>query len=169
MLTLLASVVALQSPGWAKRAAMGNSNDASVVVNGAPLPDRAVIRNDIVLVPMRPIFEALGADVRWYPENRKVVAHKDGQTISLVLGRAFAETPQRVRLAYPARMVHDRVMVPLRFVSEALGARVHWEPRRRVARVDLDDARRRHDDARRRHDDRRAPQSVQGSIGWWAR
>ena len=160
MLTLLASIVAFQSPAWANRHAMGSSNDASVVVNGAPLEDRAVIRNDIVLVPMRPIFEALGADVRWFPENQKVVAHKDGQTISLILGRTFAYTPQPVRLAYPARMMRDRVMVPLRFVSETLGAHVHWDARQRVARVDLDGERHHHDDLdgdRRRHDDRRGP------------
>lgn len=139
MSVLLAALV-LQGrhlgPGWRHRFAMGNSDDAAVRVNGQPLRDRAYIHNDSVLVPMRPIFEALGARLEWYPRTRKVVARKEGQTISLIVGQSFAYTPHPVRLLARPVMRGDRVFVPLRFVSEALGADVHWNARERVARVD---------------------------------
>ena len=137
MLILPLSALMLQSHGWARRYALGNGNHASVVVNGQRLHDRAVIRDNRVLVPMAPIFEALGADVRWYPETQKVVAHKNGQLISLIVGRNFAHTPKVVLLDYPPRIMHGRIMVPLRFVAETLGAHVGWEQRAKVARVDL--------------------------------
>ena len=48
--------------------------DISVSVNGEPLICDAspVIRNDRVLVPMRTVFEALGCDVSWNPEEYSV-------------------------------------------------------------------------------------------------
>ena len=115
---------------------MGNSTDAAVKVNGRTLDVPAYIHNDSVLVPMRPIFEALGARLDWFPRERKVVAHKEGQTIRLTVGEGVAYAPRPIRLLARPVMRGDRVFVPLRFVSEALGADVHWNARERVARVD---------------------------------
>jgi hypothetical protein len=133
-LTLLMIPQTTQARRW------GASEDAAVVVNGTRIADVAWIRDDRVQVPMRPIFERLGAVVQWFPENRKVVATKDRETISLIIGENFAYKLEPVPLDYPPRIVNGRVMVPLRFVSEALGARVRWDRGSRTAFVDTNGA-----------------------------
>ena len=137
---LLAAALVLQTrhagPGWQRRYRMGDSQDASVRVNGRTLDAPAYIHDNSVLVPMRPIFEALGATLQWFPRTRKVVAHKEGKTISLIVGENFAYTPDPVLMHVRPVMRGDRVFVPLRFVSEALGADVGWNAARRTARVD---------------------------------
>lgn len=115
----------------------GASDSAIVQVNDVPLAARALIRDDRVLVPMRAIFERLGATVQWYPENHKVVATKGDRTISLIPGQNFQYSMESggQYVDYPPRIIRGRLMVPLRFVSENLGAQVHWNPKRRVASV----------------------------------
>lgn len=117
----------------------GNGDHARVEVNGKAVAEDGIIRDNRVLLPMRAIFEALGAYVQWFPENRKVVATKDRKVVSLILGENAAYNPDRVILDYPPRMIKSRIMVPLRFVSETFGARVRWDQRTKTARVDLKD------------------------------
>lgn len=78
------------------------------------------------LVPLRTIFEALGANVQWYQDTQTVKAEKSGNQITLVIdGNAFINgilTP----LDVAARIVNGRTLVPLRFVSEAMGCQVEW-------------------------------------------
>ncbi|WP_010271945.1 stalk domain-containing protein [Paenibacillus senegalensis] len=79
------------------------------------------------VVQMRPLFEALGMEVKWHGESRSVSAVKEGVTILLVLDSHEAEVNGRsVQLERPAVLVNDHTMVPLRFVSESTGALVHW-------------------------------------------
>lgn len=108
---------------------------ATVVVDGAPLQTLALVREGRVQVPFRGIFERLGAVVRWIPENRKVVGTKDGRTITFLVGENFAYVPEHRLLDYPPRIVRGRVMVPIRFVGENLGAIVVWESERRTVRI----------------------------------
>ncbi|MGV3618914.1 MAG: copper amine oxidase N-terminal domain-containing protein [Fimbriimonas sp.] len=131
-LTIFLAPEAIQTP--AKR--WEASEDAAVVVDGKRLDDVAWIRDNRVQVPMRPIFEALGANVQWFPKNREVVALKDGKTISLFLNENFAYDRNSALLDYPPRIVNGRIMVPLRYVSEALGARVRWDRSARTAFID---------------------------------
>jgi hypothetical protein len=112
------------------------SENASVVVDGQPLRDTAWIRDSRVQVPMRAIFERLGATVQWLPGDRKVVATKGSDTITLVIGENFAYKNGAKLLDYPPRIRNGRVMVPLRFVSESLGARVRWSHNERTAFID---------------------------------
>ena len=123
----------LMSPPQMKR--WEASEDASVVVDGSRLNDKAWIRDNRVQVPMRPIFERLGATVQWIPGERKVVATKDGDTVTLVIGENFAYKNGAKLLDYPPRLVKGRVMVPLRFISESFGAQVRWSRSERTAFV----------------------------------
>lgn len=106
--------------------------DYSVVFNGEKLVfDQDPINvNDRVLVPMRGIFEAYGADVEWDEVNRIVTATTDDTVIELTIDadRAYINN-KRVALDVPAIIVEEtgRTMVPVRFVSEALDADVDWD------------------------------------------
>lgn len=107
----------------------GTAGAAEVYVDGINLdPDvKPVIVSGRVLVPFRDIFEALGAQVDWYPGTGKVVAYKGSTTVQLTIGGKAYKNGKPVALDVPARIIRGRTMVPLRFVSEAMGARVKWD------------------------------------------
>jgi hypothetical protein len=80
-----------------------------------------------ILVPMRGVFEMLGAGVRWDGATRTVHASSGSTTIALALGKNEATVNGKtVTLDQPAMSVEGRTMVPLRFLSQALGAKVDW-------------------------------------------
>jgi len=86
------------------------------------------IENGVTLVPLRAIFQALGAEVEWNGTTQTVTARKGGTTVMLIIGQKTAyKNGNPVDLQVPGRIVDGRTLVPLRFVSEALGAKVDWE------------------------------------------
>ncbi len=86
-----------------------------------------IIQKSQVLVPLRVIFEALGASVQWDATNQIVTAVKDDTEIQLVIdGQAYING-EPVDLSAPADIINGRVMVPLRFVSEAYDCQVNWD------------------------------------------
>lgn len=98
-------------------------NGQSQTYNPAP-----VIQKGTTIVPMRAIFEQLGANIDWNGQTRTVTATKDDIIISLTIGETVAYVNGRqVALAIPSQTINGRTMVPLRFVSEALGATVKWD------------------------------------------
>lgn len=104
----------------------------TVRVGGAALsfdvPPR--VENGRTLVPMRVIFEKLGASIHWDGKTQTVTAvhPATGTVIVLQVGSSTAQVSERpVTLDVPARLDGGRVLVPLRFVSEALGADVKWD------------------------------------------
>ncbi|MBT9158122.1 MAG: Oligopeptide-binding protein AppA [Firmicutes bacterium] len=101
-----------------------------VLINGAPLALAVppVIQNGRTLVPMRAIFEALGATVNWDDATSTVTAYRREQAVVLTIGNrtAWVNGPSR-QLDVPPVIVGGRTMVPLRFVAEALGAEVAWQ------------------------------------------
>ena len=115
-------------------AASAIAADVTVKLDGKQLHFDAepFIENDRTLVPMRKIFEAVGANVEWDEMTRTAVARrtKDGNVITVAIQidnpKAFIGTEGYV-LDTPARIVNDRTFVPLRFVIEALGEKVEWD------------------------------------------
>ncbi|RJO61786.1 MAG: MBL fold metallo-hydrolase [Dehalococcoidia bacterium] len=85
------------------------------------------IENSRTLVPLRVIFESLGAAVSWDETTRTVTASKDSTEIRLVIGGQAFKNGIPVEIDVPAKIISDRTMVPLRFVSESLGCYVHWD------------------------------------------
>ena len=119
--------------------AAANAQNIGVTVDGQPvnfMGAEPVMRNNSVLVPMRAIFERLGADLKWNQANQEVTANKDGKVIRLVIGERFADVDGKaIQLNSPAINDRGTTLVPLRFVSEALGAQVRWQPRNQMVVV----------------------------------
>lgn len=106
----------------------------TVEVDGRALAEARPIRSgQRVLVPMRSLFEALGATLDL--QGKRIVAKRGPDRVEVVLGSDRARVNDReVRLDEPARVVDGRTLVPLRFVAEALGARVGYDgPASRVS------------------------------------
>ncbi len=101
-----------------------------LVVDGQPLffDQPPVVIGGRVLVPLRGVFERLGAFVDWDPASNMVIATRGDTQVRLTIGSRQAFVNQRVVfLDVPALIVQARTLVPLRFVSEAMGARVDWD------------------------------------------
>jgi len=80
-----------------------------------------------VLVPLRGVFERLGATVMYDVATRTIMATQGATTVSLKIGDTQATVNgQQQTLSQPAQVVNGSTLVPLRFVSEALGADVRW-------------------------------------------
>lgn len=87
-----------------------------------------IIEKGRTLVPLRAIFEALGAEVTYSSLTKTVIATKDDTTITLQIGKNVTEVNDKSHnLDVPAKIVQGRTLVPIRFVSEALGANVEWD------------------------------------------
>uniref|UniRef100_UPI000481B308 stalk domain-containing protein n=1 Tax=Desulfovirgula thermocuniculi TaxID=348842 RepID=UPI000481B308 len=87
-----------------------------------------VVEQGRVLVPLRAIFEALGASVEWDGSTQTVTGRKEGTTVRLVIGQGTAYVNERpVSLDVPGKIINGRTMVPLRFIGESLGAEVNWD------------------------------------------
>ncbi|GMX65914.1 hypothetical protein Elgi_51850 [Paenibacillus elgii] len=83
--------------------------------------------NGSTLVPLRAMFESLGAAVEWESTTQTVTATREGKTIVLTIGSGIAYVNGvPVTLTAPAQLINGSTMVPVRFVSEALGGVVEW-------------------------------------------
>lgn len=86
-----------------------------------------VYKDGRVLVPLRGVFEEMGAIVEWDAPTRTVSAGSGSTDIRLVVGARTAwVNGVPTTLDVPAQIVGGRTMVPLRFLSESLGATVLW-------------------------------------------
>ena len=109
--------------------------DSSVRVyyNGTPISFNTYGQNpEIVdgrtLVPLRSIFEAMGVEVEWDNDTRTAVASRDGLTIKIQIGSdKMYKNNEAVPVDVPAQIINGRTMVPVRVISEALGADVVWD------------------------------------------
>lgn len=113
-------------------------SEIRVYVDGKPLALKPapVQKNGTLLVPMRPIFDALRAPVAWQQQTKTVFAQKGSRNISLKIGSAQAVVNGKaVKLSTPAQVIGGATMVPLRFVSEALEADAAWESRTKSVRI----------------------------------
>ncbi|MBQ6553651.1 MAG: copper amine oxidase N-terminal domain-containing protein, partial [Firmicutes bacterium] len=105
-------------------------NEIWVYLNGEKMifDSEPYIENGTTRVPMRAIFEGLGASVDYDGETKTVTAQKGDTKIELVIGSDNAlVNGKENKLLVPAEIKNSRTMVPLRFVSEALGAKVDWD------------------------------------------
>lgn len=91
---------------------------------------------DRVLVPLRAIMEALGAIVEWDAQTETVTARKQGFEFSHSVGKWFAyANGNQVNLDVPSRTENGRTLVPVRVISESLGATVDWDDDKRSVNI----------------------------------
>ncbi|MGE5675085.1 MAG: stalk domain-containing protein [Mycobacterium leprae] len=85
--------------------------------------------NGRVLVPVRTIMEALGAEVTWDQASHTVIAHKDGSELRLQIGNPvpLKDGKPLAALDVPAQIIGGRTLVPTRFVAESFEMEVRWE------------------------------------------
>lgn len=86
-----------------------------------------IIEQNHTLVPLRAIFEALGARVDWNAAEQSVTATKGTLNLKLTIGNPMAiKNGEMVDLEVPPRVVASRTLVPLQLVSSSLNSSVYW-------------------------------------------
>jgi len=79
------------------------------------------------LVPVRFVAEALGASVGWDEASQTVTVRKDSAEIKLIIAGQAYKNGRTAAMDVPAQIIGGRAMIPIRFVSEALGAAIRWD------------------------------------------
>lgn len=84
--------------------------------------------NNRTMVPMRKIFEAMGANVDWNGDTQTVTATKGDITIIMQINnRVIQVNGENITLDVPPQLVDNRTLVPARAVAESLKANVDWD------------------------------------------
>ncbi len=112
-----------------------------VVVNGnrVNFPDAEpfIDDNGRTQVPVRFVSEALGAEVGWEGSTKTVTISQGDKEIKIVIGKKeYTINGEKNLMDTEALLKEDRTFVPVRFVSEGLGARVDWDPAVRTVYID---------------------------------
>jgi carboxyl-terminal processing protease len=104
-----------------------NKKEAQVGQKAVALDAIPYLRNGRTLVPLRFMAEAFGSQVSWDKSKQAVVIVSGAKRIVLSPGEPKALIDgKEVKLEAPAELVNGRSFVPLRFISESLGARVDF-------------------------------------------
>lgn len=84
-------------------------------------------KNSRTMVPFRVLAQALGANVHWDAKERTVTLRKDDSKIVLTIGKSTAVLNGKTVVMDTVPVIQvNRTMIPARYVSEFLGAFVHW-------------------------------------------
>ena len=94
------------------------------------------IINNRIMVPMRKIFETMGADVEWNESTKTVTATKRNTKIMATIGSKDVYINGGTKTIDVApQVVSNRTMVPTRFIAESFGAKVVWNEELKTAYI----------------------------------
>ena len=99
-------------------------NNENKILDAAPL-----ISQNRTMVPLRFIAEAFGANVSWAQDTKTVTIVIDGKVLTMRINQeleGFGAAPI---------ISNGRTMVPIRYISEELGANVIWVPSTRTVAI----------------------------------
>lgn len=143
MILLLMSIT--MGFGFAVSSASAAKVNVTVQVDGKTVsfPDaQPYYEDNRVMIPLRFVSEALGAEVGFKKTvsgsimNQTVITSLGDKKMSMNINSTQVVVGETVvTLDVPARLQHERTYVPLRFVSEALGAKVDWDQSRKLVSV----------------------------------
>ena len=134
ILCLVLAMTTLLATG-AMAASATDATGPDVRVNGelVDFPDGQpyVDANSRTMIPVRFVTEALGAKVSWDGPNQTAVIEKDGTTVKIKIGSTDLTViksgkTSTVKMDTAAVVKDGRTYVPIRFVAEALGAKVDY-------------------------------------------
>ncbi len=99
-----------------------------------------VLKSGRLLVPIRALSTALGADVEWNNETRTATIVFDGKTIEIAMSNEnILVNGSPVETDVPAEIINGRIVVPLRFIIENMGLEIEWDQDTQTAEV-MDDS-----------------------------
>ena len=112
--------------------------DISIVIDGNRVRSDVapVLEDNRTLVPVRVITEGFGAIVSWNEAKQEVTIKTAANNITLTIGsRNVTVNNVSKTLDVPAKIVNNRTMVPIRFISDNLGAGINYDSSKRTVDV----------------------------------
>ena len=104
--------------------------------NAINFDQQPIVENGRTLVPLRAIFESLGAEVDWDSKTQTIVGTKGDTTVTLVVGNTTATVNDNVvELDVPPKIINDRALVPARFIAESLNCFVGWQEKTKTVYI----------------------------------
>ena len=122
------------------------SDEITVLVNGTRVvaPVEPKIVDGRTMLPMRAIFEQLGAKVMWMQEDRIIFATKGEYLVVMQIDNTLmsvrksgSEENESITLDVAPYIENDSTLVPVRAVAEALDAKVEWINETRTVEITL--------------------------------
>ena len=103
----------------------------TLFVNGKAYEKDAapVIMNNRTLVPIRFVTESLGGKVAWNGEAKEVILTIDGKEIKMTIDKTLE------KYGVAPVIINDRTFVPVRFVTDELGATTVWDAASKIATI----------------------------------
>ncbi|MGG3283329.1 copper amine oxidase N-terminal domain-containing protein [Paenibacillus solani] len=101
--------------------------------------DSGKLVNNRVFIPLRAVSENLGANVKWDQQQKTVtIQREDTQMVLTIDSKKVRVNQAEVTLDVPAELSYGATYVPVRFVSQTLGADVKWNQQAGQATIILD-------------------------------
>ena len=95
-----------------------------------------MIINGRTMVPMRVIFEVLGAEVSWDGQTQTAIGETKKTTVKITIGKDYLlKNDNIVVLDSPAVIVSGRTLVPVRAIAESLDCKVEWYGETQVVEI----------------------------------
>ncbi|QHT58604.1 hypothetical protein GXP70_00485 [Paenibacillus lycopersici] len=112
-------------------AASYSQNNIGIQLNGTYITvnPKPRIMNGSTFIPLRGVFEKLGATLSYNAKDKSIDIIKDSTTIHLQIGNKTATVDDKpiTLTTVPFTDMNGTTFVPLRFASEALDAAVTWD------------------------------------------
>lgn len=107
--------------------------------SGNEVIEHGILKNNRVLIPIRAVSQNMGIDVKWNQSQKTAQLTKGETVITLAVQFKRALVNQdRVDFDAPVELIQNTTYVPLRFVSQTMGAEVKWDQKTKEATVILD-------------------------------
>lgn len=114
----------------------GKEITVTVSGNKVSFDQTPVLYNDRTMVPVRKVFEALGANVDWNNSLQTAVGKKGDRTVTVTVGEKKIDVNGRqFDIDAAPIVVSDRTLVPARAIAEGLGCNVEWDGGEKVVSI----------------------------------
>lgn len=139
LIMLLSALFLFQATAFAE-------GDISVIIDSARLETTIAPRidNDRLMLPMRSVFESLGAQVTWFEADKIIFATKGDSFITLKIGLPVMSVQTigsdkniSIPLDTAPYIYGEYTLVPVRAVAEALHAAVDWNGETRTVVITM--------------------------------
>ena len=130
ILSLITAAALAAAAVMTHTAAVADAPEVSVRLNGGLLnfDVQPQIIEERTMVPLRAIFEALGATVEWDQATQTVTSVRDDTTIKMTIGSSTMYINGKAQeLDVAPLIIDERTLVPVRAIAEGFGASVNWD------------------------------------------
>ncbi|GAG60583.1 unnamed protein product [marine sediment metagenome] len=124
LLTVLLTILFLVS------STLAQSSEIKILLDNKTLETvvPSIIENDRIFVSARNVIEALGGRITWFPALKLMTININSRTARLVIDDSSLEIDEKViPLEMPARIIDNRVMIPLEVIKIIAEVDIKWE------------------------------------------